>query len=79
MPLSTKSEARDLDADLKRCEDAAGVTIQSFDAIGRLVQFAKAALIGWPAAIRLAKEAEDEIDRLRNELQIAQEQSRSYD
>jgi len=36
--------------------------------------FIREALEGWPYAIRRALEAETEIDRLRNELNILQEQ-----
>ncbi|WP_127580158.1 hypothetical protein [Paenibacillus koleovorans] len=37
-------------------------------------EFASAARAGWPYAIRRAMEAENEIDRLRNELNMLQEQ-----
>lgn len=37
-------------------------------------QFAARAIVGWPYAIKRAMEAENEIDRLRNELNIYIEQ-----
>lgn len=42
-------------------------------------QFISEAREGWPYAIRRAQDAERENDRLRNELNILQEQARCFD
>lgn len=62
--------SRDLESDLAICE-AANLNLLS---VGRSDNFTLAARKGWPYAIRRALEAEKEIDHLRNELNILQEQ-----
>ena len=80
---------RNLQADLAICEAATpgpwkvdkslieidGYTLFiSYCATPRDLRFAVEAREGWPHAIRRALAAEAEIDRLRNEIQILQEQ-----
>ncbi|GIQ63598.1 hypothetical protein PACILC2_21660 [Paenibacillus cisolokensis] len=65
---ATKNRARDLEFDLSICErwDLGNPDITN--------EFVRQALEGWPYAIRRALAAEAEIDRLRNELNILQQQ-----
>lgn len=76
--MSSIKQARDLDADLALCEGASGVTLHDFNAIGRLVQFAREAATGWTAAIQRAQEAEEEKDKLREENALLQEQLQQH-
>lgn len=92
MATASKELARDLEADLAICTaatpgpwmlaaqyelllDAAGHALGFIEAKEDRI-FAMEARQGWPYAIRRAMEAEREIDRLRNELQMYQEQDR---
>lgn len=77
---------RDLDKDLEICDAVArsgcpncedGPDMHGGCSIcGKISEwvFAQEARTGWPYAIRRAMEAEAEVDRLRNELEILQEQ-----
>ncbi|QMV44442.1 hypothetical protein [Cohnella cholangitidis] len=66
---------RDLDADLGNIEAFKGqFSAGGEQALEAVVSFACASLIAWPYAIRRAKEAERENDRLLNELNMLQEQ-----
>ncbi|WP_217598031.1 hypothetical protein [Cohnella sp. GbtcB17] len=71
---SSTDKPRDLDADLMLCAEASILTIQTQDVLGRMVKFAADAINGWPYAIRRAKAAEDENDKLREENAMLQEQ-----
>lgn len=63
---------RDLDADLAICEAATPDLLSNNEVF--LNSYLKVAYNAWPYVIRRAMEAEQEIDRLRNELNILQEQ-----
>ena len=89
MPVRIARKARDLEADLAICE-AATPGPWTFDRVSVKreeyaillsylstrddLRFVAEAREGWPYAIRRAMEAEKEIDRLRNEISILQEQ-----
>ena len=89
MPVQIARKSRDLEADLAICE-AATPGPWTFDRISIKreeyalllsylstqddLRFVAEAREGWPYAIRRALEAEAEVDRLRNEIQILQEQ-----
>jgi len=69
-------ETRDLDADLALCEAA---TWETWDKLiwhipAADFHFTAESRQGWPYAIRRAQEAEREVDRLRNEIGMLQEQ-----
>lgn len=68
MPVQIAGKARDLEFDLLICErwDFGNPDIAN--------EFIRQAREGWPYAIRRALKAEAEVDRLRNELNILQEQ-----
>jgi len=68
VPVQIAGKARDLEFDLSICErwDFGNPYIAN--------EFIRQAREGWPYAIRRALEAEAEVDRLRNELNILQEQ-----
>lgn len=68
MTTASKNQARDLEADLAICErwDFGNPYTDN--------QFIREALEGWPYAIRRALAAETEIDRLRDEIRMLQEQ-----
>jgi len=89
VPVQIARKSRDLEADLAICE-AATPGPWTFDRISIKreeyalllsylstqddLRFVAEAREGWPYAIRRALEAEAEVDRLRNEIQILQEQ-----
>jgi len=68
VPVQIAGKARDLEFDLSICErwDFGNPYIAN--------EFIRQAREGWPYAIQRALAAEAEIDRLRNEIQILQEQ-----
>lgn len=74
---AVKERVRDLEADLAICEAATpwpwAVDDGFLDVISEEIFIAEARE-GWPYAIRRAMAAEAENDRLRNELNILQEQ-----
>ncbi|CAM4182839.1 hypothetical protein L1N85_11250 [Paenibacillus alkaliterrae] len=73
--MSSATQARDLESDLEYVDSCSTLFLAAgyhFSFPG----FIKNALIGWPYAIKRAMEAEKEVDRLRNELNILQEQKR---
>jgi hypothetical protein len=64
--------SRDLEADLAYVNSfTQGDDRKSTSAT---MQFVGSAVTGWPYAIKRAEEAEKEVDRLRNELNMYQEQ-----
>ncbi|MFX3633743.1 MAG: hypothetical protein ACE3L7_25660 [Candidatus Pristimantibacillus sp.] len=65
--MSKVLECRDLEADLVICEAAVSDPVN-------IPTFIRQACTGWPYAIKRAMDAEKEIDSLRNELSILQEQ-----
>lgn len=75
---SSTDNPRDLDADLALCEDVAGVELQSINAVGKMLRFAREAVKGWPAALRHTREVEDENDKLREENAMLQEQLQQH-
>ena len=85
MTAATKAQARDLEADLAICEAATpgpwdadllyGLFHAAFgQALRADCEFAAEARQGWAYAIRRALDAETEVDKLRNELNILQQQ-----
>lgn len=69
MTTAPKNQARDLEADLAICEAATSGPWEN----EANIRFAAEAREGWPYAIRRALAAEEEIDRLRNEISMLYE------
>lgn len=75
---SSKAQARDLEKDLETIADFKSITASvspRFKTV--LTLFSAIAVTGWPYAIKRAQDAENEVDRLRNELNILQERMRN--
>ena len=79
MSTATANTARDLDADLNAIQMAkAEFGVGGEPALINVITFTGFALIAWPYAIRRAQEAERENDKLREEINMLQEQLQQH-